>query len=76
MGCRSPGTEQMPDRADQGVLRDADRRKVAVIGSRIAGLTAAYVLRTCCDVTLFESEARLGGHADTHRITASLGAVW
>jgi uncharacterized protein len=44
------------------------RRRIAVIGSGIAGLTAGYVLARTDDVTLFEAEARLGGHAHTHRI--------
>jgi predicted NAD/FAD-binding protein len=48
-------------------------RRVAVVGSGIAGLTAAYLLRRCCDVTLFEADTRLGGHAHTHRLTGSDG---
>jgi predicted NAD/FAD-binding protein len=41
----------------------------AVIGSGVAGLTAAHVLSTCGAVTLYEADARLGGHADTHEVT-------
>jgi predicted NAD/FAD-binding protein len=41
------------------------RRRIAVIGSGIAGLTAGYVLSRTDDVVLFEAERRLGGHAHT-----------
>jgi predicted NAD/FAD-binding protein len=46
------------------------RRRVAVVGSGVAGLTAAYVLQRDADVTLFEADDRLGGHADTHDVDA------
>lgn len=41
-------------------------RSVAVIGSGVAGLTAAYVLSGRDRVTLYEADTRLGGHAHTH----------
>ncbi|HTU72595.1 MAG TPA: FAD-dependent oxidoreductase [Trebonia sp.] len=50
-------------------------RRVAVVGSGIAGLTAAYLLRRCCEVTLFEADTRLGGHAHTHELAAADGRV-
>ncbi|MFF2193045.1 NAD(P)/FAD-dependent oxidoreductase [Streptomyces sp. NPDC058157] len=43
-----------------------DHRKVAVVGAGVAGLTAAYVLASSCEVTLYEADDRLGGHAHTH----------
>ena len=43
-------------------------RRIAVIGSGVAGLTAAYVAARTAHVTLYEADPRLGGHADTHRV--------
>ena len=42
--------------------------RVAVIGSGVAGLTAAHVAAKSARVTLFEADDRLGGHADTHLV--------
>ncbi len=52
-----------------------DGRRVAVIGSGVAGLTAAYVLNRRDRVTVFEADARLGGHAHTHDVPQSDGSV-
>ncbi len=43
----------------------AIRQKIAVIGGGISGMGAAYHLAERNDVTLFEAEGRLGGHART-----------
>lgn len=42
--------------------------RVAVIGSGVAGLTAAYLCSRSAEVTLYEAEARPGGHAHTHDV--------
>ncbi|MET0999794.1 MAG: FAD-dependent oxidoreductase, partial [Marmoricola sp.] len=55
-------TRQAPDR-------------VAVIGSGVAGLTAAHVLARRARVTLYEAVSRLGGHADTHVVDTAVGPV-
>lgn len=39
--------------------------KIAVIGGGISGLSAALILSSQYEVSLFESESRLGGHAHT-----------
>ena len=39
--------------------------KIAVVGGGISGMGAAYQLSKYGNVTLFESEGRLGGHART-----------
>lgn len=43
-------------------------RRVAVVGSGVAGLVASYVASRSAHVTLFEADDRLGGHADTHQV--------
>jgi uncharacterized protein len=48
---------------------------VAVIGSGIAGLTAAFNLSVRHRVTLFEAAPRIGGHTHTHRVWLD-GKVW
>jgi predicted NAD/FAD-binding protein len=41
-----------------------------VVGSGVAGLTAAYLLQRQFDVTLYEASDRLGGHAHTHDVVS------
>lgn len=42
--------------------------RIAVVGSGIAGLGAAWLLSRTREVTLFEAEDRLGGHTHTVRV--------
>lgn len=51
------------------------RPRAAVIGAGVAGLTAAHVLQRAYDVTLYEADGRLGGHADTHEVVTPEGRL-
>jgi predicted NAD/FAD-binding protein len=51
------------------------RRRLAVIGGGVSGLTAAWVLQRSADVYLYEANGRLGGHADTHDVPTASGAT-
>ncbi|MEU6815569.1 FAD-dependent oxidoreductase [Streptomyces sp. NPDC046860] len=50
-------------------------RRTAVVGSGVAGLTAAHVLSRAHHVTLYEADDRLGGHAHTHDLIAPDGRI-
>jgi predicted NAD/FAD-binding protein len=43
-------------------------KKIAIIGSGISGLTAAYYLNKHHDICLYEADSRLGGHTATKEI--------
>ena len=49
----------------------SDRQRIAVVGTGVAGLTAAWLLARRHDVTLLEREPRVGGH--TRTLTVSDG---
>ncbi len=49
--------------------------RIAVIGSGIAGLTAAWLLRRRHDITLYEAGAHAGGHTNTVAV-AMHGRTW
>ncbi len=42
-----------------------ERRNIAIVGSGIAGMSAAWLLASAHDVTLFEADGRIGGHSNT-----------
>ncbi len=64
-----------PDRTADGGHPRAGRPQAAVVGSGVAGLTAAYLLQRAYDVTLYEADDRLGGHAHTHDVPGSGGRL-
>ena len=48
-----------------GVASSQNRLRIGVIGQGIAGMSAAWLLSSRHEVTVFEAEPRLGGHALT-----------
>lgn len=57
-------------RAEAGPVLD-----IAVIGSGISGLSAAWLLSQRHRVTLYEADARPGGHSNTLQLGTGAGAV-
>ncbi|MDR6820819.1 putative NAD/FAD-binding protein [Neorhizobium sp. 2083] len=51
------------------------RLNIAVVGSGISGLAAAWLLSERHDVTVFEAAGRIGGHSNTVEFQSEQGAV-
>ena len=56
-------------------MNGGERLSVAVVGAGVAGLSAAWLLSEKHDVTLFEADPRLGGHANTTEAPGHNGPV-
>src|SRR5688572_16663041 len=56
-------------------MSGSERLQVAVVGAGVAGLSAAWLLSEKHDVTLFETDPRLGGHANTAEAPGFNGQV-
>ena len=52
-----------------------NRKRIAIVGGGIAGLSAAWLLRHKYDVVLFEGNDYLGGHTHTVEVNAPSGPV-
>ena len=50
--------------------------KLAVIGSGISGLTAAWRLHIKHDITVYEAGSYIGGHTNTRDVTLDDGSQW
>jgi uncharacterized protein len=55
------------------MLKSQHRQNIAVVGSGISGLSAAWALAKVHNVTLYEADTRLGGHANT--VDIDIGGV-
>ncbi|MGN6366634.1 NAD(P)/FAD-dependent oxidoreductase [Asticcacaulis taihuensis] len=52
------------------------KSKIAIIGTGIAGLSAAWMLNETCDITVFESEAEVGGHSHSVNVGTAENPLW
>lgn len=50
--------------------------KVAIVGTGVSGLVAAYYLQHEHEITLFESESKLGGHVHTVPVVEADREIW
>ena len=52
------------------------KKKIAIIGSGISGLSAAWLLSKDHDVTVYEKNNYAGGHANTVKVSTDDGDVF
>ena len=50
------------------------RKTLAIVGSGVSGLVAAHLTARLRDITIFESDERLGGHVNTTTVMIDGGA--
>ncbi|HBK92774.1 MAG TPA: NAD/FAD-binding protein [Parvularcula sp.] len=53
----------------------ARRMRIAVVGSGVSGLAAAWLLSKAHEVVVYEKDRRLGGHANTVEVDTPAGPV-
>lgn len=56
------------EKGNMNLAKNGGRKKIAVIGAGISGLTAAYKLSRDHDVHVFEADSRIGGHTATKEV--------
>jgi predicted NAD/FAD-binding protein len=54
---------------------NGSRKRIAVIGTGISGMSAAWLLSQRHDVTIYERDGRLGGHSNTVEVRTPDGIV-
>lgn len=57
------------------IVSSQSRRRVAIVGSGISGLSAAWMLDRSLDVTVYEAQDRVGGHSHTVGFATDAGVV-
>ena len=57
------------------LARPPIRKNIAVVGTGISGMAAAWLLSQRHEVTVFEQDRRVGGHSNTVTVDAPGGAV-
>lgn len=55
--------------------RENSRKNIAVVGTGIAGMSAAWLLSESHDVTVYEQAPRVGGHSNTVTVKRAVGDV-
>lgn len=61
--------------SDYGAGSPSMGRRIAVIGSGISGLSAAWLLGSRHNVTLYEKDGHLGGHSNTVEVAGPRGPI-
>lgn len=70
-----PRDEGLVNLMNQRIGHAGRRQKVAVVGTGISGLSAAWLLRDTADVTVYEQNAHVGGHTRTVDVQTGGGIV-
>jgi len=56
-------------------MRGTERLRIAVVGTGIAGMAAAWLLHPAHEVTVYEAAAQPGGHSHTVEVPGATGPV-
>jgi predicted NAD/FAD-binding protein len=74
----APGTNTRRRRADDEVwvgTGSGSRLRIAIVGTGVAGLSAAWLLNRRHDVIVYEKADRLGGHSNTVLVPVGEGEI-